>query len=199
MHHTTCMLSYVLRVKGAGVQACKGKIPPDAHKQYFSLYQKGKMKNESRKWVSDDVVETVDCIQQSAAASLQLSHKEQSTDQVVDSNKMCIEVGFKMTVTNDICQLHDAGLEMIIEDFFHCENIPDNGTKCTSSKRCFSRQGWWERILRFQTGGKQEVIFQCLFYLFCCSYYVHFCFFIFQVYYLTSSKKIHTRKIKNLF
>ncbi len=74
------MLSHVLRVKGSGVKACKGKIPPDAHKQYLTLYKKGKMKNESRKWVSENVVETVDGIQHSAAASIQLSTKSQSTD-----------------------------------------------------------------------------------------------------------------------
>ncbi len=43
--HATCMLSHVLRVKGTGVQACKGKIPPDAQKQYMMLYQKGKVKS----------------------------------------------------------------------------------------------------------------------------------------------------------
>ncbi len=53
------------------------------------------MKNESRKWMSEDVVETVDDIQHSAAASLQLCCKKQSTDQVVDTNQMCIRVGFE--------------------------------------------------------------------------------------------------------
>ncbi len=84
-----CMLSHVLRVKGSGVQKCKGKLPPDAHKQYLMLFQKGKMKNESRKWVSEDVVETVDGIQQSAAASCQLSYKKQSTEQLVDVMPSC--------------------------------------------------------------------------------------------------------------
>ncbi len=75
IHHTIHTLSHVLRVKGTGIQACKGKISPDAHEQYLKLFQKGKVKNECRKQVSDDVVETVDGIQQSAAASVQLSCK----------------------------------------------------------------------------------------------------------------------------
>ncbi len=54
------MLSHVLRVKGTVVQACKGKIPPDAHKRYMTLYQKGKVKSETQKRVSDDVIEIVD-------------------------------------------------------------------------------------------------------------------------------------------
>ncbi len=69
------MISHVLRVKGTGIQARGGKISPDAHKQYLHLFQKGKVKNECRKEVSDDVVETVNGIQQSAAASVQLSCK----------------------------------------------------------------------------------------------------------------------------
>ncbi len=75
------MLSHVLRVNGSGVQACKGKISPDVHKRYLYLHQKSKLKYDSRKWVSDDVVEAVGNIQQSAAASLQFSCKK-STDQV---------------------------------------------------------------------------------------------------------------------
>ncbi len=63
------------------------------------LFQKGKVKNESRKWMSKDVVETVDCIQQSATTSLQSSCKKQYTDRVLDANQMCIEVGFERTVT----------------------------------------------------------------------------------------------------
>ncbi len=78
------------RVKGTCVQACKGKISPGAHEQYLKLVHKGKIKNESRKWVSDDVVEIVGDIQQSAAASLQSSCKKQYTDRVVDTNQMCI-------------------------------------------------------------------------------------------------------------
>ncbi len=68
--HAACMLSHALRVKGTGVQACKGKIPPDAHKQYMMLYQKGKVKSEARKQVSDDVFDIFDSTQQSAMASL---------------------------------------------------------------------------------------------------------------------------------
>ncbi len=60
--HATHILSHILRVNGSGVQACKGKISPDAHKQYLMLYQKGKIKNQSRKRVSDNVFETVDSI-----------------------------------------------------------------------------------------------------------------------------------------
>ncbi len=51
------------------IPVCKGKFPPDAHKWYLKLFQKGKVRNESRKRVSDDVVETVDDIQQSATSS----------------------------------------------------------------------------------------------------------------------------------
>ncbi len=42
------------------MQACKGKITPDAHKRYMTLYQKGKVKSETQKRVSDDVIEIVD-------------------------------------------------------------------------------------------------------------------------------------------
>ncbi len=97
------MLSHVLRVKATGVQACKGKISPDAHKKYLMLFQKGKVKAKCRKWVSKDVLEAVDIIQQSATASLQSSCKKQSKDHVVYTNQMCIEVGFVMAATNDIC------------------------------------------------------------------------------------------------
>ncbi len=96
------MLSHVLRVKGNGVKACKGKIPSDAHKQYMTLYQKGKVKSEARKWVSDDVVDIGDGTQQSTTASLLSVCKRQHTDKIVDTNQMCIEVGFERAVSNDI-------------------------------------------------------------------------------------------------
>ncbi len=51
-------------MKGTYLQ-CKGNITSDKHK-YLKLFQKSKVKKEYRKQVSDDVVETVDCIQQSA-------------------------------------------------------------------------------------------------------------------------------------
>ncbi len=44
---------YALSCIKSSVQACKGKISPDAHKQYLTLHQKGKMKNKSRKLVID--------------------------------------------------------------------------------------------------------------------------------------------------
>ncbi len=88
------MLYHVLRVKRTDIQACKGKIYPDLYKQYLMLFQKSKVKNESRKWVFEDVVETVDVIQQCTTASLQSSCKNQYIDRVVDTNQMCIEVGF---------------------------------------------------------------------------------------------------------
>ncbi len=104
------MLSHVLRVKGTGVQACKGKIPPDAHKQYMTLYQKDNVKSETQKRVSDDVVEIVDGIQQSITASLQSVCKKQHTDKIVDTNQMHIEVRFERVVSNDIQRSYDAGL-----------------------------------------------------------------------------------------
>ncbi len=123
--HATCMPSHVLRVKGTGVQECKGKIPPDEHKRYLMLHKKSKVKSGSQKWVSDSVVEIVDSIQQFATASLQSACKKY-TDQVVDSNQMCIEVRFERAVSNDIQCSYDAWPDMAIADFFHCENFPDN-------------------------------------------------------------------------
>ncbi len=96
------MLSHVFRVKESGVQACKRMIPPDTHRRYITLYQKGKVKSEARKWVSDDVVDIVDGTQQSATATLQSIRKKQHTDQNVKANQMCVEVGFERAVSNNI-------------------------------------------------------------------------------------------------
>ncbi len=112
------MLSHVLRVKGSGVKPCKGKIPPDAHKQYMALHEKGKVKIESRKRVSEDVVNSVDCTQKTATAALQTVRKKQNINQNTDANQMCIEAGFERAVCTDIRRSFDAGLEMAIADFF---------------------------------------------------------------------------------
>ena len=112
------MLSHVLRVKGSGVQPCKGKIHSDAHKQYMTLHKKGKVKSEHRKRVSEDFVNNVDCTQKTAKASLQTVCKTQHINQNVDANQMCIEMGFERAVCTDIRRSFDAGLEMAIADFF---------------------------------------------------------------------------------
>ncbi len=52
------------------------------------LFWKGKVKAESKEWVSEDIVELVEVIQYSAAASLQLFWKKQSKNQVVYTNQM---------------------------------------------------------------------------------------------------------------
>ncbi len=59
------------------MQPCKGKLHPDEHKQYMTLHEKGKVKSDNRKQVSDDVVNNVDCTQKSVAASLQTVRKKQ--------------------------------------------------------------------------------------------------------------------------
>ncbi len=129
------MLSHVLRVKGSGVKPCKGRIHPDAHKRYMTLHEKGKVKNESRKRVSEDVVDNVDCTQKTAIAALQTVRKKQLLNQNIDANQMCIEAGFERAVCTDIRRSFDAGLEMAIADFFHCENIPDNVVKSYRFKK----------------------------------------------------------------
>ncbi len=68
--HATRMLSHVQRVKGPGVQAHKGKISLKALKSYMLLFQNGKGKADSRKWVLNNVVESVDVIQQSTACRI---------------------------------------------------------------------------------------------------------------------------------
>ncbi len=95
------------------------------------------MTSESQKQVSDDVVEIVDSIQQSSTASLQSARKKY-TGQVVDVNQMCIEVGFERVISNGIQHSYDAGLEMAIADFFHCENIPYN----------FMKLYWFKKMLQ---------------------------------------------------
>ncbi len=120
----------------------------------MTLHKKGKVKSENCKWVSDDVVDNVDCTHKSATASLQTVHKKQHIKQNVDANQMCIEVGFERAVCTDICHSFDAELELKIADFFHCENIPDDVVKSYEFKKMISRQGWLERISKFLTGGK---------------------------------------------
>ncbi len=167
--HATCMLSHVLRVKGSGAQACKGKIHPDEHKQYMMLYQKGKGKSEARKPVSDDVVDIVDGIQQSATASIQFVCKKQHTDQIVESNQTCIEAGFERAVSNDIQRSYDAGLEMVVMAFFHCENIPDNVIKLNWIKKMLQQVRLIGKDFnipdRRKIGGKYFIQFLFLFYL----------------------------------
>ncbi len=64
------MICHVLRVKGLGVPVCQEKFSPSLHKQYMFLLKKGQVKADSRKQASNDVVESVDAIQQSVALSL---------------------------------------------------------------------------------------------------------------------------------
>ncbi len=72
--------------------------------------------------MSEDVVEKVDVIQQSAAASLKWScTKIYRSISVYQSKMYC--GGFEQAVANDICQLYYAALEMAKADFFHCETF----------------------------------------------------------------------------
>ncbi len=84
----------------------------------MTLHKKSKVKSETCKRMSDDVVNNVDGTQESATASLQSVRKKQHRNQIVDANQMCIEFGFERAVSTDICCSYDAGLEMTIVDFF---------------------------------------------------------------------------------
>ncbi len=47
---------------------------------------------------------------------------------------MCIKGCFMWAASHDVCQLYDAGLEIAIVDFFHCEGIPDRVAKLYQKK-----------------------------------------------------------------
>ncbi len=81
-----------------------------------------------------------------------------------------------MTVTNDICQLHEAGLEMAIAD---CENIPDNVAKSYQFKKMLQQArlvGKDFKILdRRKIGGNFSMFILPFLLLLLCSFlFLHF-------------------------
>ncbi len=96
--------------------------------------------------------------------SLESSCKKQSKAQVVDTNQMCIEVGFERASTNDISQLYIAGLEMVIADFFCCENIQDNVVKSFQFKRILQQARLVRKECNIKERNKIGGKFLCLVY-----------------------------------
>ncbi len=182
------MLSHVLRVKGSVVQPCKGKIHPDAHKRYMTLHKKSKLKSETCKWVSDNIVNNVVGPQQYATESLQSFCKKQLFNQIIDANQMCFEVGFERAVSTDI-----AGLEMAMADFFHYENIPDNPMKLYWFKKML-QQAWLVGI-DFKIPNRRKIGGNFFyFYISCLTAKTSLPLIFFQVYYLISTTKTPTKK-----
>ncbi len=154
----------------------------------MTLHKKSKVKSETCKRMSDDVVNYVDGTQESATASLQSVHKKQHINQIVDANQTCIEVEFERAVSTDICCSYDTGLEMVIADFFHCENIPDNVETLYWFKKMLQQALLVGKDFEFPDRRKiGGIFFSFLYFLFNCNNKSFIDFF--QVYYLHLRKK----------
>ncbi len=80
---------------------------------------------------------------------------------------MCVEVRFERAVSNDIRCSYDAGLEMAIADFFHCEKILYNVVKSSQFKKMLQQAQLVGKDFKIpdrrKIGGKYFFLFLFLF------------------------------------
>ena len=140
-HHHTCSVSHFSKQKGGDIDICLSVIPPTHAALYAKLYQDGTIKNEARNLVSSETQSFVKKRLEAAVVVMERKSEvisttnpfnfitvgwSKSANSISDIyHQPSINAAIKNASHTDINMSNKSQLQMAIDIFWHCENIPD--------------------------------------------------------------------------
>jgi hypothetical protein len=150
--HASRALQHVLKIKKGNIAVCKAAFPDRFQKRYQALYDSGKGRMDSKKRSSKCIYESMALQQESAVGNLlqkcgvMVSGSAFPSSSVSNFSSALAGTSTSTsvresrappfafsslrlmvsTMNTHIWKSNNATVEMVIADFFHCENIPDS-------------------------------------------------------------------------